>query len=697
MRRGQTGVSTIVSAKYRRRVTFCDERLGSLNASLVIPKKIWHDGIALYLHGGGYCSGDLGYAKCFASMLADKCGVKVYTVEYRLSPEAPFPAALEDCLTAYTHLLEEGYRGCDIIICGESAGGGLCYSLCLRLKEIKQPLPAAIVAISPWVDLTATAKSYTTNKESDISLSAEQLELFASQYTSDLTNPLVSPLFGDLTGLPPSLIFAGESEILLDDSISLNRKLLDSGCESRLKTDPGMWHAYLMYDLNEKQDDYADINNFISGFLKPSREKIWLRLDNSAKIYPAARSRNWSNLFRLSATLNDDVDPKILKAALGVTVRRFPSMAVRLSNGAFWYYLQELSSPPEIGDEFGHPIELMKISDIRKCAFRVLVYGKRIAVEFFHSITDGNGGLIFLKTLLAEYCERKYGKKIPCTDGVFDRYGDIEPGELDDDFLKYAGDVPLSRRESNAFHLDGVPESDGFVHALTFVADADEVHRLAKQHGVSVTAFLCAVQMQALADLQKKRVADRKKRKPIKVLLPVNLRNIFPSNSLRNFVLYITPEITPAMGDYTFDEICRSVHCQMGLELTANRMRARITTNVNDEKSFIVKIMPLFIKNAVMKGVFNAVGEKKCSLTMSNLGVVKVPEELAKHIERMDFTINVPATSHHNSAVISYEKKIYISFVRNSCEPELERRFHEILRDMGLRMKVESNSRQMEK
>lgn len=690
-RRGQTGISNVVSAKYRKRVNFEDVCVSGLACSTVVPKQIKHDGIALYLHGGGYCSGDLAYAKCFASMLACKCGIKVFTVEYRLAPEAPFPAAVDDCVTAYRHLLEIGYRGSDIILCGESAGGGLCYSLCLKLIETETELPAGIIAISPWTDLTASGGSYRENKGKDVSMTIEQLDTFAAKYTADRKNPLVSPLFGDLRGMPPSLIFAGGGEIMLDDAVSLHQKLLESNCDSELKIAPELWHAYLMYDLDERQEDYAEIDSFFARFLKPARERIWLKLDNSAKIYPAARNRNWSNLFRLSATLKDDVDVKILKTALGVTVRRFPSVAVRLSYGAFWYYLQELSSPPEISDEFGHPIELMKFSDIRKCAFRVLVYGKRIAVEFFHSITDGTGGMIFLKSLLAEYAERKYGKKIPCECGILDRYGEIQDGELDDDFLKYAGDVPLSRKEATAFHIKGTKETDGFVHATTFVADADDIRKLSKEQGVSVTAFLCAAEMQALMDIQNRKIAKRTRRKPIKVLLPVNLRSIFPSNSLRNFALYITPEITPSLGDYSFGEICKSVYHQMGAELTANRMRARITTNVNDEKSLIVKIMPLFIKNAVMKGVFNAVGEKKCCLTLSNLGVVKLPDELAEHVERMDFTINVPATTHHNSAVISYGDKMYISFVRNIREPELELRFHEILRDMGVRMRVESN------
>jgi NRPS condensation-like uncharacterized protein len=418
---------------------------------------------------------------------------------------------------------------------------------------------------------------------------------------------------------------------------------------------------------------------------------MWLKLDNAAKIYPAARNRHWSNIFRLSATLCDDVDTDVLRTALGVTVRRFPSIAARLSFGAFWYYLEELTAPPEIVDEFGHPAKNMKYAEIRKCAIRVLVFGKRIAVEFFHSITDGTGGMIFLKSLLAEYAERKYGEKIPAECGIIDRRGEVEDAELEDSFLKHAGTAPLSRKESTAYFLDGTKESDGFIHALTFIADTSEIRKLAKSYGVTVTTFMCAALMRAVCDIQNERVASRKKMKPVKILLPVNLRNIFPSRTMRNFALYITPEITPAMGEYSFEEICRAVYHQMGFELTANRMRARITTNVNDEKSLFIKLTPLFLKNAIMKSIFNAIGETTSCLTLSNLGRVELPDELARHIERFDFTLNVPNKTHHNSSMISFGDKTYISFVRNVKEPYLEAAFHKVLRDMGLKMKVESN------
>ena len=134
-------------------------------------------------------------------------------------------------------------------------------------------------------------------------------------------------------------------------------------------------------------------------FLNMKEKKIlnWVRLDNAAKIYPAARRRNWSNVFRQSATLIENIDKDVLSSALSVVVKRFPTIASRLRRGMFWYYLQEIEFPPEIMEEYSYPLTFMNKKETRKCAFRVIVYKNRIAVEFFHSLTDGSGALIFLK------------------------------------------------------------------------------------------------------------------------------------------------------------------------------------------------------------------------------------------------------------------------------------------------------------
>ncbi len=692
-RKGQDKLGELMEAIHWHDVIVHDHNFENFEGAWVIPKEERLSGAVLYLHGGGYTCGDLEYAKGFASTLAAECGVRVFCAAYRLAPETRFPGAVDDAEESYRYLLSKGYTPKQICLCGESAGGGLIYALCLRLKERGLPLPCGIIAISPWVDLTASGESYITNKDADPSLTEELLRFYAKCYADDVRAPEVSPLFAELDGLPPSLIFVGGDEILLDDSKRMHEKLLQSGCKSQLVIAPERWHAYVLYMLNENMSDFDTINQFLSRVMTAERKQQWMRLDNAAKIYPAALRKKWSNVFRLSATLSEPVDSDVLHAALDVTLRRFPSIGVRLRKGIFWFYLERVPEVPEITEEQSYPLVHMSYASIRECAFRVVVYKNRIAVELFHALTDGTGGMIFLKTLLAEYLSRKYGISVPNTDGVLCRMDEPSPAELEDSFIKNAGTVSAGRKEATAYRLTGTTEPDGFVHLTTFMLDAAEVKEKAHKHSATVTEFLTAAMMQAILRLQAEKVPHRSRRKPVKVLVPVNLRSLFPSKTLRNFALFITPELDPKLGDYSFDEICKSVHHRIGIDNTAKQMSMKIAANVNSEKSPILKVMPLFVKNAAMKAVFDAVGERKSCLCMSNLGNVRLPEVMRQYVTRMDFIIGVPSCSAYNCALLSYGGTTYINLVRSIEEPELEMHFYKVLRELGIHVKVESNQR----
>lgn len=689
IRRGQDKLGELMENRFHRQVLAREHGFEQFQGAWIIPKDERRQGVILYLHGGGYTCGSLEYAKGFASMLAAQCGARVFCCAYRLAPEHPFPAALEDALECYRYLLQKGYT--KITVCGESAGGGLCYSLCLKLRELGLLQPKGIIAISPWVDLTASGDSYQSNRDRDPSLSAEQLEYYTTCYTDRRTDPLVSPILADLTEFPPSLIFAGGDEILLSDAQQMHRRLEEAGCRSKLLVKPERWHAYLLFGLQEDQKDFERINEFLSNVMCRENKLRWMRLDNAAKIYPAARRQNWSNVFRLSATLTETVDVAVMQRALDVTVRRFPSIATRLRRGVFWYYLQQLSEAPRIREESSFPLTRMSRDEVRKCALRVIVYGNRVAVELFHSLTDGSGAMIFLKSLVAEYLQQKYEIRIPAACGVLGRLEEPDEEELEDSFLKYAGNVAASRRESNAWRIKGTLEPDGFLHLTCFELPVDAVREKARTCGVSVTAFLCAAMMMAIQNLQKQRVPYARLRRPIKVLIPVNLRRIFPSKTLRNFALYTTPEIDPRLGAYDFAEICQIVRHRMGLEVNAKQMSAKIATNVGSERNLLVKVMPLFMKNTVMKLVFDAVGEKKSCLSLSNLGNVELPEPMRPYVARMDFILGVQASAPYNCGVLSYDGTLYMNFIRDIKEPELEYHFHRVLQELGIPAQVCSN------
>ena len=417
----------------------------------------------------------------------------------------------------------------------------------------------------------------------------------------------------------------------------------------------------------------------------------WVKLDNAAKIYPAAMRKNWSNLFRQSVTLSEKVDVQVLQSALDVTVKRFPSIAARLRKGVFWYYLQQVESAPEIRPEYSYPLVFMDRQEMRTCAFRVIAYEDRIAVEYFHALTDGTGALIFLKSLAAEYLEQKYGICIPCEGGILDRREPPREEELEDSFLKYAGPVPASRKDTNAWKIKGTPQPDGSLHVTCFQLEVSQVQEVARRYGVTVTVLLSAVMLQALQNLQAETVKDIRKRKGIKLLIPVNLRQLFPSRTLRNFAMYTIPEIDPRLGQYSLGEICRLIQCKMGLEVTPKQMRKVITTNVNDEKNPLVRLIPLPVKNMVMKAIFDSVGERKSCLSLSNLGLVKLPDAMRPYVKRFDFILGPQAAAPYNCGVVSYENTVYINFTRNIRQAGLERHFYLILRDLGISTTVQSN------
>lgn len=423
------------------------------------------------------------------------------------------------------------------------------------------------------------------------------------------------------------------------------------------------------------------------------KEKVlrWLRLDNAAKIYPAAKSRKWTNVFRVSATLKETVDVDVLQKALDVTAARFPSICARLRRGVFWYYLQELPQSPKIRQEYSYPLTRMHREELRQCALRVVVHKRRIALEVFHSLTDGNGAMVFLKTLLAEYLQQKYGLDIPVEYGILDRREEPKEAELEDSFLKHAGTLCASRKGNDSWQLHGTPEVGEFLNVTCLRLPVEAVRKKAHEYNISITAFLGAVMLKALQQLQAEQVPQRKHRKSIKVLIPINLRRMFGSSTLRNFVLYTTPEIQPRLGEYSFEEICRIVHHQMGVDNNPRHMSMMIATNVVSEQMLAIKLMPLFVKNLVMKAVYLAVGERKSCLSLSNLGMVKLPEVMAPYVERLDFILGVQATAPYNCGVVAFGDTINVNFIRNIRESLLEYRFYQVLRDMGIPVLAESN------
>jgi acetyl esterase/lipase len=248
------------------RTTFAGMRAEWLTPGSPAPRKA-----ILYLHGGAYVFGNCATHRQLVSYVARACGVRALVIEYRLAPENPYPAAVEDALTAYRTLRNDGYAPGDIMIAGDSAGGGLTMALLLSLRDAGEALPAGAVLLSPWLDLTASGESMTTRARRDPWFKPPDMPIIASYYCEekDYRNPLVSAVYADVAGLPPIYIQVGDDEILLSDSTRIAEKIEAAGGEVTLEVWPRMFHVFqvFVHQMPESREAIAKLVPFVQSRL----------------------------------------------------------------------------------------------------------------------------------------------------------------------------------------------------------------------------------------------------------------------------------------------------------------------------------------------------------------------------------------------------------------------------------------------
>lgn len=416
----------------------------------------------------------------------------------------------------------------------------------------------------------------------------------------------------------------------------------------------------------------------------------WMPLDNAAKIYPAAKSPRSPSMFRLSMELTEDIDKDILADALKSTLIRMPSFSQNLKRGLFWYYLEHRTDCPPILSDINNPCVFLDTAVSKGFQLRVCCYRKRIAVDFFHVLTDGTGGMSFLKTLVAEYLSLKYGAEIPRGGGILDCKVSPQKGEFEDSFLKYAKPIKASRKETPAYHITGSVEPVGVIHITTGIMPLNEVHEKAAALGATINEYLVSVLILALCNVQQAEPYDARKMQAVKVSIPINLRKRFSSDTLRNFTSYANLGILPSIGNYTLEEVISAIKHGMALEANDKMLTAKFSSNVAAEKNPAMKVTPLFLKNPIMHLYYKKYGGRYSSTALSNLGLISLPEEMARYVDRISFIIGAGDNPVACSCV-SFGNKLCFNISRTIAEPLLERQFYTMLVNLGISVALESN------
>ena len=242
--------------------------VGDIPCEVISPKFAHRqDKIIMYCHGGGYANGGLNYARILGEKFANHTGLSVVTFEYRLSPENPYPAAIEDALSVWNHIMKFGFGAKDVVLAGDSAGGNLSLELIMHLKEEERFLPKAMVLMSPWTDMTLSSNSYKTYADKDPMLTRDYINLARVAYCgadADYADPKYSPLFAQLDNMPPSLVQVGSNEILRDDAEKLVKKLRRSGSMAKYEVYSGCWHVFQQMPVSKASVAMDSVRDFLN-------------------------------------------------------------------------------------------------------------------------------------------------------------------------------------------------------------------------------------------------------------------------------------------------------------------------------------------------------------------------------------------------------------------------------------------------
>ncbi len=419
----------------------------------------------------------------------------------------------------------------------------------------------------------------------------------------------------------------------------------------------------------------------------------WFRLDNAATVFSFVTSARIPCMFRMFAILKKPINVAILQQALGNIIDRFPYYKVNLRNGLFWSYWEKNPGMPVVIEDSKYPCQKMPIRKKGIFPFRVRAYYNRISVEFHHSITDGSGALIFLKSLVGEYLNLT-GLIVNDWQDVFKPNQEPHNEEYEDAFKKnYQKYLPGPPRVSKAFHLPYKLEPKGVYHITVGIMPIKQALNKSKELNVTLTEYLVAVYLEALQNILFSLPIRKQKKllKPIRLMVPVNLRRFYPSKTMRNFSLYVTPYIDPRLGHFSFDEILKQVYHYMRVEVSDRYISQQIARNVRGELHPLIRRTPLFVKRLFGKIIYNGQGEFLYSGVITNLGKISLPEPLNKEVNDIQFLPAQSPVTKTGCAVNSYGEKLYINFGRTIKEAHVEKLFFRKLVKDGIKVRIETN------
>ena len=418
---------------------------------------------------------------------------------------------------------------------------------------------------------------------------------------------------------------------------------------------------------------------------RKSGEIRWEQLDNTAHIFPVIAGERLSNVFRVSVTLEEPVDPEKLQQALDLVLPKFDGFNVRLRKGVFWHYFEENGKPaPRVQEEKTFPCRYIRANRNKSYLFRVTYYRYRINLEVFHVLTDGMGALNFLKELTYQYLRLVHEELME--DG--DRLCGGTSLNREDSFLRnYRCRAKKTYRTQRALLVKGRKLNAGELGVMHGYLSVEQLKAVCARYGVSINEYLVAV---FTWSVYTEYCSAAPQERPIRVAVPVNLRPYFASNTTKNFFVMISSEFLPDREGVTFEEVLETVRESLRRQMNREHLEQTFSYNVSNQKALLLRLVPLPLKGPAMRLVYNRAALANTT-TITNVGSIEVEEPYRSYIDRFHAFIGISKGQHLRGTVCSYNGTLVFTFSYDLADRAIQRGFFRRLAQDGLRVEIESN------
>ena len=410
------------------------------------------------------------------------------------------------------------------------------------------------------------------------------------------------------------------------------------------------------------------------------KRAYWRSLDNAAKLFSAASSPKDTRVFRFYCELKEEVKEEILQEALNQTIQKYPVFLSVMRKGLFWHYLEKSELRPVVREEYKEPCSSLYVRDKKTLLFEVTYYEKRINFEVFHALTDGTGATEFLRELVKNYLYLIHEEDLEPVE-LSNQYLTVKDQE-DDSFSRYY-DPDFPRKKKKKIRAVQIKKGGKGYEELQINEASMSVKELlgiAREKKVSMSvlltaAFICAIH-EEMSRMQEK--------KPVILMVPVNLRKIFPSDSMLNFFGYIEPGYQFGGGKDSFEDVLEAVKLYFQENLSKEHMAGRMNELIAIEKHKILKWAPLELKNRCIRAGAK-MAEQEVTAVLSNMSVVKMPEDYAQYIEKFGV---YTSTNRTELCICSFQDTLSLGFTSRYDSTNIQRNFYRILKELGASVKV---------